>query len=57
MFLKGVGNKNIFIMKANSTGFMAQELPEEEMKMLYRLLEPNVPVRKPKHKFRLWNFM
>lgn len=45
-------------MKANSTGFMAQELPEEEMKMLYRLLENNAPVtQKPRRKFRLWNLI
>lgn len=40
-------------MKTNHA-FMAQELPEEEMKMLYSLLGKNSPKTKnPRQKFRL----
>ncbi len=40
-------------MKSNHS-FMAQELPEEEMKMLYSLLGKTLPKeKKPTSKFRL----
>lgn len=42
---------------ANGNGFMAQELPEKEMEMLYRMLGKNLPKRNSAHqKVRLWNF-
>lgn len=41
---------------ANSDGFMAQELPEKEMEMLYRLLGKKLPTgNNPRQRVRPWN--
>lgn len=41
---------------ANDKGFMAQELPEKEMEMLYRMLGKIPPKKKTIHQKRaLWN--
>jgi hypothetical protein len=41
---------------ANHDGFMARELPEKEMEMLYRLLGKNLPEgNNPRQRVCLWN--